>query len=144
MVQKIPPPPFLTGPEYEGLNRWLLELTSLLNDAGGIDPGSVAGLSAVIEQSAANSLEILALQASTGDQSGAITVLQNEVAALTTSIATINSSITTLGARAQVFNGIAAPGAGLGVDNDWFYNRVGAVGFRLYIKVAGAWVPQAI
>lgn len=134
MVQKIPPPPPIANQDPT-FNRWLLELTAILNSAGGIDPNSVAGLSEVIAQSAANALAITALQASTGGQSGAIVSLQNQVAALTTGLAAANSSITTLGARAQVLNGVAAPVGGTGNVNDWYADTVAK---HVYVKTGVA------
>jgi hypothetical protein len=147
MVLKIPPPPFMTGPEWAGFNRWLIELTSILADTGGIDPASVEGFEQALIQLAENTADIASLQASQGTQAVQIGSLQAQVAGLVDSVATINGQITTLSARAQVFTGAlggGAPGAGLGADNDWFYNRTGAAGNRLFIKVGGAWAAQAI
>jgi len=142
MTLKIPPPPFITGNEWQGFNRWLIELTSILADTGGIDPASVAGFEQALVQIAANTVAILALEGSSGSQEIEIAVLQSQVAALTLALAAVNSSITTLSARAQVFQGSGAPGAGLGNTNDWYANVGGAAGSRIYIKTAPAvWTP---
>lgn len=140
MVKKIPPPPQLTGPEWQPFNRWLLELTSILADSGGVDPGTIDGFGTLQDQVDANTAAILALQ-------GSVSGLSLQVAALINGLALANASITTLSTRSQVFNGAVgagAPSGALGVDNDWFYNRTGAAGNRLFIKLAGAWVAQAI
>jgi hypothetical protein len=146
MVQKIPPPPFIASlsQEMQSLNRWLLEIQAILNSAGTVDPGQVDGLPEVIAQTALNTSNIDALQVSVGDATNSIALLSAQIVTIQTDIATINGTLTTLGARAQVFNGTGAPAAGLGTDNDWYYNRTGAVGARLYIKLAGVWTAQAI
>lgn len=138
-MAKIPPPPPIANQDPT-FNRWLLELTNILNAGGDIDPNSVAGLPEVIAESAQNTLDIAALQGGQGGQAIQIANLQSQVTTLTNAIATINGQITTLSARAQVLNGVGVPAAGLGNDNDWYGNRGGAVGARIYIKVAGAWV----
>lgn len=146
MVQKIPPPPFLTGAEYAGFNRWLLEITAILNDSGGIDPNAVAGLPEVIAQSQANADEIIVLQTTVGGNTGNISTLNSEVTTINGEITTINAEIvtingtlTSLGARSQVLNGVIDPVAGQGNDGDWYANTSGAAGHRIFVKVAGAW-----
>lgn len=134
MAQKIPPPQLLTGPQYEGFNRWLLELTSILSNEGGITPDEVTGLPAVITQVGTNTANITALQGTTGGQGSAITVLQGEITVINGEITTINGQLTTLGARAQVLNGVGVPGAGLGNVNDWYANIGGGAGARIYVK----------
>lgn len=137
MARKVPPPPPIANTD-PAFNRWLLELTSILNAGGGIDPGSVDGLDAVILQSAANALDIIALQDGQTVQSGDISLLQTQVAVIDGEIVVINGQLTTLGARAQVLNGVGAPAAGLGNVNDWYANIGGAVGARIYVKTAVA------
>ncbi len=141
-MAKVPPPPQLTGPEWQSFNRWLLELTQILNDQGDIDPGSVAGLPALVIQTAQNTADIAALEGTTGGQGTEILTLQGEVNQLQTDFITLNGQVTTLTARAQVFNGAGAPGAGLGVVGDWYANVGGAAGARIYIKTGAAvWTP---
>lgn len=137
MTLKIPPPPPIAGANQQ-FNRWLLELTSILNAQGGIDPSSVAGLSEVIAQSAANAVAITTLEGETGGNTGDITALQGEVTTLQGNVTTINGQLTTLGARAQVWNGVGVPNAGLGNVNDWYANIGGAAGARIYVKTATA------
>lgn len=137
MAQKIPPPPQFTGPEWQLFNRWLLEVTSVLSNTGGIDPAEVTGLSALFTQVAANTTDITTLEGELSGQGGDISALQAAVAGLAASIATINGQITTLASRNQVFNGIVAPLAGQGVNGDWYGDTVAK---HIYIKVAGAWV----
>ena len=95
-VLKFPPPPMLTG-ELQILNRWLIELQSILNSNGLIDPSSVQTLPTTIAQVAAN----------------------------TASIGVLNGEVVILQARNQVLNGIIAPVVGQGVDGDWYADTVG-------------------
>jgi len=126
---KIPPPPTLAIND-PAFNRWLLEVTAVLAAAGGIDPTQIQGWNELVAQVAANT--------------GGITALQNSQAVLQSQINANTASINTLGQRHQVFDGTGGPAGGLGADGDWYYNRSGGVGARLYIKVLGAWVAQAI
>ena len=137
MVQKIPPPPLVTTPELQSLNRWLLEIQSILDAAGGIDPAQIPGYDGLAETVAAQGVDITDLQ-------GSVASIATQLADLTARVTAAESSITSLAARNQVYNGTAAPAGALGVDGDWFYNRSGAAGARLYIKVAGSWSAQAI
>jgi hypothetical protein len=136
MALKLPPPPpIATGnPQF---NRWLLEITSILSAAGGIDPSQIPGYSALQAQ-------VAALESTTGGQGSSISLLQLEVNANSSSISTlfsdvasINSELTTLGANAVVHSGAAAPVA-LFNNGDW-YAKTGAPG-HIYVQVAGAWV----
>ena len=147
MAAKIPPPPPIatSNPEF---NRWLLELTSILSDEGGIDPSEVTGLTSVITQVGVNTTDITNLETSVGDQGGDISILQEDIATVNSEISTINGQITTLSstvtslsARNQVFSGSGTPSAGLGVNGDWYGNVGGAAGSRVYIKVSGTWTP---
>lgn len=131
-MAKVPPPPNIAKTDPV-LNRWLLELTSILNGAGQVDPGSVVGLAALVAQVNAQGAAITALNTLTASQAASIT-------ALNTLTATHTTQITALTSRAQVFNGIGAPAAGLGAVNDWYANTAGAAGARIYIKTSpGVW-----
>lgn len=134
----------------QSLNRWLLEVQSIFNSQGTIDPIDVEQLPALIIQSAANAAAILVLQ-------GQVAVLQAQVALNTANIATNTANIATntadiaalavrvtaLEARNQILNGIGAPGAGTGNNGDLYLNNTGGAGTRLYGKIAGAWIVIA-
>lgn len=129
MVSKVPPPPTLPQ-QFQQLNRWLLELQSILNSQGSIDPSNIAGLPELFTQVAALAVEV--------------TTLTAEVAANTAAIATNTANIATLTARNQILNGTGAPGAGLGNNDDMYIDNTGSSpGTLLYIKVAGAWIATA-
>lgn len=138
MVLKIPPPQLLSGPQFEGFNRWLLELTAILTDQGNIDPSTVVGLPNAYVQIGDNSTDIITLFGIVTTQSAAINALN---AALTAQVANLQAQINTLSARAQVFNGTGAPANALGSVGDWYANigpPIGAAGSRIYIKTAAA------
>lgn len=137
-AQKFPPPPYLAAddPKSQQLNRWLLELQSILNDQGGIDVSQIQGLPAVIAQVATNTADIATLEGSSGGQAAQIAVLQASVNSLTISVATINGQITTLSARNQVFNGTVPPVA-LHASGDYYVDTTAK---HLYVQVSGAWV----
>jgi len=143
MVLKIPPPPQLTGPQWQSFNRWLLELTSILANTGGIDPSQVSGLPELETQVATNTTNIATLEAGQGGQGGAITALQLQITFINSEIATINGQLTTLESNAVVRNGSGAPGAGLGSNGDLYLNNTGGAGTRLYGKIGGAWTAIA-
>lgn len=132
MVQRIPPPvgAAVKDPVF---NRWLIELVNILNANGEIDPGSVAGLNALVVQVAASATAITALNTAVAANTAAITALNTSVAANTV-------AITALQARAQVRNGTGTPAAGLGSVGDWYGDTAGAAGARVWIKTApGVW-----
>jgi hypothetical protein len=142
MAQKIPPPPQFTGPEWQSFNRWLLEVTSVLSNEGGIAASEVEGLLSAYADIAQNTVDIINLQGTTGGQAADIFALQVAVAGLAASIATINGQITTLSARGELLFGAGVPAAGLGKVNDWYGDTAGAVGARVFIKKAvGVWTP---
>lgn len=139
MVLKFPPPPYLAGTDQntQMLNRWLLEIASILAAAGGIDPTQIPGFSALQVQVAGNTANITALSGSVGGNTANITTLQGQVnALLTVTIPAINAQLTSLGARNQVFSGTVAPVA-LHADGDWYADTVGK---HVYVQVLGAWV----
>ncbi len=139
---KFPPPPYLVGTDQntQMLNRWLLEIQNVLSAAGGIDPNSIAGYTALQAQVATNTTDIATLETTTSGQGAAITTLQGDVTTINGEITTINGELTTLGARNQVRNGTGAPAAGLGIDGDWYGDTAGGAGARVWIKKLGAWV----
>jgi hypothetical protein len=75
MPIKFPPPPFLTGKQFQTLNRWLLDVQSVLSVSGLIDPSSVDTLPATTAQVATNTANIATIN-------GEITTLNSEVTAL--------------------------------------------------------------
>lgn len=140
MVQKIPPPPFITAQELQPLNRWLLEIQAILNNSGSIDPNQVAGLAQVIADTAANTLAIAALTPAVAGNTADIATINAEIAGINASIAAINGQLTTLGARGELLFGAGPPAGGLGKVNDWFGDTAGGVGARIWIKQApGVW-----
>ena len=131
MVLKVPPPPPLANMD-QAFNRWLLELTGILNAQGEIDPSTVVGLPDAYVQIGDNSTDINTLFAAINAQNFVINALNAQVTAL-------NSQVAVLNARAQIFNGTADPVAGLGSDNDW-YARTDSPNRGIFVKLAGAWV----
>jgi hypothetical protein len=75
MPIKFPPPPFLTGKQFQTLNRWLLDVQSVLSVSGLIDPTAVDTLPATTTQVATNTASIATIN-------GEVTALNSEVAAL--------------------------------------------------------------
>jgi len=136
MAQKFPPPPQLANLD-PALNRWLIEIQSILNNSGGIDPSSVQGLSSLETQVTANTAAIALLQSEVDTLNAEVPILQTQVSTNTTNIASLNSTVTTLANRNQVFNGTAAPAGGLGVNGDWYADTSAK---HIYVKVGGAWV----
>jgi len=135
MVLKIPPPPTLPT-QFQQLNRWLLEIQSILNSQGTIDPDQIAGLVALFAQVANNTANIAA-------NTAAIAASNIVIAANTAAIATNTANIATLTARNQILNGAGVPAAGLGNNGDLYINDTGGAGTNLYAKIAGAWVAFA-
>lgn len=135
MTQKIPPPPQFAGPQWHSFNRWLIELTSILEASGGVSPDSIPGYTALQN-------DVDALSTTVGGQATTIAALQFQVLVLTSTLAAANASITTLSARGELLFGTGAPAAGLGKVNDWYGDTAGAAGARVWIKKAvGAWTP---
>ena len=133
MVQKLPPPPQFSSPELQPFNRWLVELTAILGNSGGVNPITIDGYPQLVTQVGDNTTDIAALQNTVAGQSLQISSLVN-------AIAVINASITTLSARGELLFGAGAPAAGLGKVNDWYGDTAGAAGARVWIKKApGVW-----
>lgn len=124
------PPPVGIADKDPLFNRWLLEVLSVLSAAGGIDPTQIVGWNELVASVATNASNVLALE--------------NNFLALQNLFTTQQAQVVALQQQAQVFSGTGAPAGGLGKNTDWYYNLAGAVGARLYIKVAGAWAAQAI
>ena len=118
MVAKFPPPPTLPQ-QFQQLNRWLIELQSILNSQGTIDPSSVDGLPALFTQVAGLATQVAALAAE-------VVTLTAEVATNTANIATNTANIATLTARNQILNGTGAPAAGLGNNDDMYIDNAGS------------------
>lgn len=115
MTQKVPPPPRIATVDPE-LNRWLLEIQSILNADGGIDADQISGL-----------------QRAVSDISNQLTSIEN----------TLNlqaQAISFLSLRLQ--NGVARPPDSYGSDGNWFAVTVGAQR-GVYVRVAGVWVLVA-
>ncbi len=138
MALKIPPPPQFTGPEWQSFNRWLLEVTSILSNTGGINPDEVTGLPQLFTQVATNTTDITNLEGGQSGQAAEILALQGNIGTINGEIATINGQLTTLGARAQVYHGTADPAAGFGNVDDWFANTAGGAGHRIFVKTGAA------
>jgi len=134
MVQKVPPPVGVAT-EDPVFNRWLLELTAILNAGGGIDPGSIAGLDALVLQVATNTTDITALQTTTAIHTIQIAALTAQVATNTSDIAALQAAVTALQGQGEILNGLVAPGAGLGKVNDWYADTVA---LHIYVKTAPA------
>lgn len=146
MPLKLPPPPQLPtafGGFGQQLNRWLLEIQSILNTQGLIDPDEVDGLPALFIQVAALATQVAALAAQVATLVTDVAALATEVAANTAAIATNTANIVTLTARNQILNGSGVPAAGLGNNGDLYINNTGAPATFLYGKIAGAWVAFA-
>ena len=150
MVAKFPPPPTLPQ-QFQQLNRWLIELQSILNSQGLIEPDQVDGLPALFTQVAALATQVAALAAQVATNTANIAtntanIATNtaNIATNTANIATNTANIATLAARNQILNGTGAPGAGLGNNDDMYIDNGGSTpGDLLYIKIAGAWVVTA-
>ena len=141
MALKIPPPPLLTGPQWQAFNRWLLELQSVLSNTGGIDPTEVTGLPAVITQVNTNTTDIATLEGGQGGQGAQIAVLNSDVSTLQGEISTINGQITTLEANGVLRSGSGAPAGGLGNVLDWYGD---ITNHHVYVKTAVATWTQIV
>jgi hypothetical protein len=142
MPLKLPPPPQLPvsfGGFGQQLNRWLLEIQSILNSQGLIDPSQVDGLPALFTQVATNTADIATNTADIATLNAEVATNTANIATNTADIATNAANITALQARNQILNGNGVPAAGLGNDGDLYINNTGGVGTFLYGKIGGAW-----
>ena len=112
MVIRIPPPPRFAQQDPE-FNRWLIELTSLISQDGGINADEITGL----QQSVAE--------------------LENQIMDLQQADRILRIGINTLALRLQ--NGTSKPPDTYGNDGDWFGVTAGPQR-GVHVKVAGAWV----
>lgn len=141
MTLKIPPPPPMAVKD-QALNRWLLEITSILNSTGGIDPASVDGLAATTAQVGTNTTSITTISAQIVTINGQLVTLNTSVTTLNGQVATLNAAVAALQANPVVRFGAGAPAAGLGSVGDWYGDPAGGAGARIWIKTAVAtWTP---
>lgn len=139
MVAKIPPPPMLTTPELQKLNRWLLEIQNILNSGGLIEPSQVDGLPALFSQVVINVTQIAALQVEDANLQAQITQNAADIVTLQGLVAVLQGQVTTLLVRNQVLNGGGSPSGLLGNNGDLYLNNGGGVGSFLYGKISGTW-----
>jgi hypothetical protein len=146
MTLKIPPPPQLPvsfGGFGQRLNRWLLELQSILNNQGLIEPDQVDGLPALFTQVAALATQVATLITEVAANTANIATNTANIATNTANIAANSLAITVLQARSQIRNGAGVPAVGLGNNGDLYINNTGSAGTNLYAKIGGAWVAFA-
>ena len=134
MTLKMPPPPDM-GRDNQKLNRWLLEIQSILNTAGLIDPGNIVGLPATYTQTGNNTVDIAALTGVVNALGAVVAENTVNIAANAANIATNTTNIVALQARSQVRNGGIAPAAGLGSIGDWYADTTG---LHIYVKTGVA------
>ena len=142
MTLKVPPPPSLPQ-QFQQLNRWLIELQSILNSQGTIDPSSVLGLPALFTQVAALATQVAVLASEVAANTAAIAVNTSDIVTNTANIASNSAAIAALQLNAVVRNGAGVPAGGLGNDGDLYINNTGSVGSFLYGKITGAWTAFA-
>ena len=148
MVLKIPPPPPIANQDPT-LNRWLLEVTAILNNQGNIDQTSVAGLPAIATQTDTNTTGIGSLNTQVAALNTQVTAINASIVTINAQLATLSGQITTLQGRVTALEangvplkGAGVPAAGLGKVGDWYANIGGGVGQRIYVKTAvGVWTP---
>lgn len=130
------------GVQNQRLNRWLLELQSILNKQGLIDPGQVEGLPQAYVQVGDNTINIAtlggivnALVPIVAANTVNIATLQTEVSTLQTQMTALTARVVALEARGEVLNGSGVPAAGLGKVKDWYADTTGS---HIYVKTAVA------
>jgi hypothetical protein len=139
----VPPPPpiAVNDPTF---NRWLHDLESLIHQGAGIYTGQIPGWDTLVatvashsDQIANNTLNIAANTVNIAANTAAIATNTAAIATHTSEINANTASIAALTTRSQVFNGAGAPGAGLGVNGDWYTDTTA---HHIYVKSSGAWV----
>jgi hypothetical protein len=146
MPLKLPPPPQLPvsfGGFGQQLNRWLLEIQSILNNQGLIEPANVDGLPALFTQVATLVAEVATNTADIATNTANIATNTESIAANTASIAANTAAITVLQANPIIRNGVGAPSSALGSNGDLYINNTGSAGTYLYGKIVGTWVAFA-
>ena len=124
----------MTDPQFQQLNRWLIEVQSILNSQGQIDPDNVVGLPTAYNQVGDNTVDIQTLFAAVQAQSTAINANTANIATNTANIAALAAA---LAARNQVYNDVVAPNNALGIVGDW-YARTDVGNKHIYVKTAVA------
>lgn len=138
MATKFPPPPSMTDPKFQSLNRWLLDISSILNSQGTIDPGSVDTLPGTTTQVGQNTSDIAANTTQIGTLDTEVVTLSSEITTLTGQITTLNAEVAVLQTNPVVRRGAGAPAGVLGNVGDWYGDVAGAVGARVWIKTGVA------
>lgn len=153
-IFKFPPPPFLSGSQQAGtqqgpggltpddlqrLNRWLIEIQSILNSAGLIDPAQVVGLPELFAQVSLNTAHLVVLDSEVAQNTTDIAANVVAIAAVVASVAALDVRVTAVEARNQIRNGAGVPGAGLGNNGDMYINNSAGPGSYLYAKISGVW-----
>lgn len=142
MTLKVPPPPTLPQ-QFQQLNRWLLELQSILNSQGNIDPSSVVGLPALFTQVAALATQVAVLASEVATNTTDIATNTSDIVTNTADIASNAAAIAALQANAVILNGAGVPSGALGSDGDLYINNTGSAGSFLYGRIAGVWTAFA-
>jgi hypothetical protein len=149
MTIKFPPPPQLPisfGGFGQRLNRWLIEIQSILDSQGLIDPSNVNGLPALFTQVATLAGEVATLTAEVATNTADIVTNTANIATLTAEVAANSAAITALQARNQILNGAGVPISALGNNGDMYINNTGGgigANNNLYAKIGGAWSALA-
>ncbi len=130
VLSRVPPPPkwAVDDPTF---NKWLIDLTQIINSGGGsIDPSLIPGYDALVATVNLHSTQIASNTVNIAANTSAIATINSVIASL-------QIAVNSLLVRSQVRNGIVAPGAGLGNNGDWYADTVAK---HIYVKVTGAWV----
>lgn len=134
MVLKLPPPPPIAKAD-QAFNRWLLEVISIFNTQGTIDPSQVAGLPALIAQVTQNTADVVTLYSDVNTLNGEVAQNTAAIAALNGLVATLQVQVAALQLRSQVFNGSGAPDNAADTVGDWYADMSG---LHIYVKTGVA------